>query len=221
MLRRRLTRIGLGIDRLQSHLQHVGSHRFAVHPHPFFSEQMGQPPRAQAGIVSKEFIPPMLDRHLPRIGGAGHIIQTGAAQRQQSGLLRQRQLSVRPLNEPHPLGPPQDRGQIFFQPGHLGAEPTDLGIEFFELLLMCRLLGSPFAFALKERGQPLERGGFPGADLVGVNAVLGSNLSDGFLFFERFGDDFGFESGGNAVFSWHFQSNLFLPLFVSKFPGPL
>src|ERR1051325_8964882 len=86
--------------------------------------------------------------------------------------------------------------RFFFEPDHLSAEASDLGVEFFELLLMSRLVDSGFAFSLKESGQPAKSGGFPGADLVGMNVVLRSDLGEGFLLFERLGDDFGFESRG-------------------------
>jgi hypothetical protein len=71
---------------------------------------------------------------------------------------------------------------------------SDLSVEFFELLWMGHLVGSSFAFSLKPSGQPVQCGGFPGADLVGMEIVLGSDLRKSLLCFERLGDDFGSES---------------------------
>ena len=67
----------------------------------------------------------------------------------------------------------------FFHPGDLGSEASDLGIEFFELLLAGCLLDLGFAFPLEEGGQSCKSGGFPGADLVRMDVVLGSDLSEG------------------------------------------
>ena len=77
----------------------------------------------------------------------------------------------------------------------MGSEASDLGIEFFELLLVGCLLRMGFAFHFEESGQPCNSRGFPGADLVGMDVVLGSDLSNGLLFLERFEDDFSFDSG--------------------------
>src|SRR5262249_55121312 len=57
-----------------------------------------------------------------------------------------------------------------------------------------RLFLVGFTFALEERGHPIQNGRFPGADLVGMDVVFGGDLGEGFLFLERFLDDFGFES---------------------------
>jgi hypothetical protein len=57
------------------------------------------------------------------------------------------------------------------------------------------LLRLGFAFPLEEGGQSCDSSGFPGADLVGMDVVLGSDLSDCLLFLEGFEDDFSFDSG--------------------------
>ena len=71
-----------------------------------------------------------------------------------------------------------------------------MGVEFFELLLVGCLIVFDFVVSLKERGQPVESGGFPGADLVGMEIVFGSDLGEGLLLFECLGDNLGFESRG-------------------------
>ena len=85
--------------------------------------------------------------------------------------------------------------RFFFQPPHLRGQATDLGVEFFELLLVGSVIGLNSALSLEEGWQTVERSCFPGADLVGMDVVVGSDLCDRLLFLKGFSDDFGFEGG--------------------------
>jgi hypothetical protein len=87
------------------------------------------------------------------------------------------------------------QARFFFQPRHLGREPTDLSVEVFGLLLVGGLVALSFAFALEEGRQAVKSSGFPLADLVGMQAVLRSDLSNSPVFPNGILDDFGFESG--------------------------
>lgn len=81
----------------------------------------------------------------------------------------------------------------FFEPADLRGEASDLGVEFF-VAVADHLLAGGFAVSLKERRQTIKRGGFPGADLVRMNVVLGSDLGDALFFLEGLGDNLGFQS---------------------------
>ena len=109
------------------------------------------------------------------------VIETGTAHRQQIGLLAERQLCARPFQKRQSFISAQDRDRIFFHPGDLGGEASDLGVEFFELLLVCCFVCLGFAFLFEEGGQSGNSGGFPGADLVGMEVVVSSNLREGLL----------------------------------------
>ena len=73
---------------------------------------------------------------------------------------------------------------------------------------------------LEQTGKVFQGLLFPALQLVGVDVVLRGDLSNRFFFFENFEHVLGFLCGGKA--SPHgFQSNLFLPVFGSKFRYPL
>jgi len=87
------------------------------------------------------------------------------------------------------------KARFFFQPGDLRRQASDLGVEFFELLLMRGMIDLGFALPLEERGQTVKCSRFPGADLVGMDVVVRSDLGERLLFLERLSDDLGLKAG--------------------------
>src|SRR5262249_32640321 len=85
--------------------------------------------------------------------------------------------------------------QLFFQPGDLGGEAADLGIERGELRLVRRFERAEFGALLKQTWQTFQRGRLPLAELGGMDAVLSGELRDRLLLFEEFVDDLSLESG--------------------------
>ena len=85
--------------------------------------------------------------------------------------------------------------RFFFQPPYLRGQAADLGVEFFELLLVGGMFNLSSALPLEESWQATERCSFPGTDLVGMDVILRSDLCDRLVFLESFSDDFSFESG--------------------------
>jgi hypothetical protein len=76
-----------------------------------------------------------------------------------------------------------------------------------------------FAFPLDEGRKSRNRGGSPGADLVGMDVVLRSDLGDGLLFLERFEDDFSFDSGRMTFSHGVLSLTYFDPFACLNFPG--
>ena len=98
---------------------------------------------------------------------------------------------------------------------------ADLGVEFFDLLLVRLLVRLGLVLTGKQSRQSAQSSGFPGADLVGMHLLLGGELGDSLFFAQRGQNDLGLEFGGIAFSSWHLESNVFAPVFVSKFLEPL
>jgi len=104
------------------------------------------------------------------------------------------------------------------EPAHLGGQPADLCVQFLELALMGDLFRSLlFMIRLEQIVQVIDGLLFPAVQLVGMDTVLGSDLSDGSLFFENLEHDLGLLLGRKAS-SHGSQPTLFQPLFVSNFP---
>jgi hypothetical protein len=73
---------------------------------------------------------------------------------------------------------------------------------------------------LEATGQSFQGESFPLADLVGMHVVLRGNLGASLFFLQNFLDNLSLE-GGRVVFSRSYSPNVFPPLFVSKFLGPV
>jgi hypothetical protein len=134
----------------------------------FLLQHKRQAPCSQTGIVGEEHVHPMLDRHFPRVGGTRFVVDWNGSQTADR-LARSMTVVCSPV--PRATGAHFCSGSRphFFHPGDLGGEASDLGVEFFGLLLVGCLLDLSFAFLFEEVGQPGNGSGFPGADLVGMD----------------------------------------------------
>jgi hypothetical protein len=97
------------------------------------------------------------------------------------------------------------------EPGDLGGEPANLGIELLDLGGMSsRLFGEGLGGAVgKEIGQASRGLIAPGVELIGMNAVLGGNLVNGAGFAPNLTDNLSFK--GRAIgFAWCRHQRLLL-----------
>ena len=97
------TEIRPRIDRRNSHLLHIPPHRIARQGAEFRSQQHLDFARPIKQSVHVDLVNPMLDRHLARRWCNGLIVEARAAEAQQRGLRRERQLRGVALDQRLPL----------------------------------------------------------------------------------------------------------------------
>jgi len=94
--------------------------------------------------------------------------------------------------------------RFFFEPGQLGAQTADLGVQLGELPFV---LGFPGFFALAlilEQLRKVLQGLLPPAvQLVWMYPAFGGNLGNTFVFAEHFQNDLGFLIGCEVRFLGH------------------
>ncbi len=85
----------------------------------------------------------------------------------------------------------------FFDPGELGRQLADLGVEFLELLGMRGLFGRLLLRGLPgEEARETGKGDIaPAVQLIGMDLVLGGELANRLFFFQQLSDDLGLEGG--------------------------
>src|SRR6266540_1972535 len=97
--------------------------------------------------------------------------------------------------------------RFFFQPGQLGTQTPDLGIQFVEFLLMFSFPGTcALAILFEQLDEILQCQLFPFMDLVRMNMVLRSDLSDTLVFAQCFQDDLSLEASRYAFSFGHVLS---------------
>ena len=84
---------------------------------------------------------------------------------------------------------------LFFKPAQLRAEPPDLGVELFNLLLVFRLLRCPALFAGEDDGKAVEDLTAPTMKQIGMDPVFGRQFADTLRLLEQLENDLGFETG--------------------------
>ena len=70
---------------------------------------------------------------------------------------------------------------------------TDFSVEFFALLVVCFFVGQGSVLPLEEGGESFDGTGFPGAEHIGMDFQVGSDLVERPFLLECFEDGFGFE----------------------------
>src|SRR3990172_572707 len=117
------------------------------------------------------------------------------------------------------------QASFFFEPGQLGAQPANLGVQFVQLFLVFGFPGFfALVFILEQLLEVLQRLLLPVMDLVRVQIVLSCNLCDGAVLFQGFEDDLRLLACSEVSSFGHGVSGkytLIMPVFVSKFPYPL
>ncbi len=120
-----------------AHLTHMALHGFPIDEQLVVTFQNdGDAPRPIRRVGRIHRVNRMLHGHLLGRGRDGVVVQASSAQRQHVSLRTKRQGGRRAVEQLQPLTPCQGRGQIFFEPGHLGREAPDLCIAIFELLVI-------------------------------------------------------------------------------------
>ncbi len=78
----------------------------------------------------------------------------------------------------------------------MGRQSADFGIQLFKLALMRRLQSTRGCMIrFEQTRESFERFRFPGAQLVGMHAALGSDAGHALFFFQDFEDDLGLKGG--------------------------
>jgi len=117
------------------------------------------------------------------------------------------------------------QASFFFEPGQLGAQSSNLGVQFVQLFLVFGFPGFfALVFILEQLLEVLQRLLLPVMDLVRVQIVLSGNLCDGAVLLQGFEDDLRLLACSEVSSFRHGVSGkytLIMPVFVSKFPYPL
>ena len=79
---------------------------------------------------------------------------------------------------------PLVRDPAFFQPGHLGGQASNLGIQVLHLLVVGGLSGFSRVAPVEGGGEGFESNGFPITKQGGMDLVLGGELGDDLFSFK-------------------------------------
>src|SRR6266508_2950903 len=97
--------------------------------------------------------------------------------------------------------------RFFFQPGQLGTQTPNLGVQFVEFLIMFGLPGTrTLTILFKQPAEILQRLLLPFVDLVRMNMVLRSDLGHALVFAQRFQHDLRLETSGYSFSFGHVLS---------------
>ena len=179
----------------QSHFRTVATDRMPSDHHSFGSQEVNQLARSQARALCVPLIQAVLDQDLLFFGWPRHRIQAAARNRQEFRLPNKWYgVLLFAGHQCQSLIRGQVRDQIFFDPGQLRGEATDLFIKLCDFLFLGFLSLSLRVFALEDNGQFGNGFLLPFGHQVRVKLMLGCQLGDGLGFAQGFQDNLSLEN---------------------------